>query len=179
MYPFFRLAKELFVHRKAPPLAMGEAHVSSHICWPWDLDFWAELNNGRTLTLLDLGRLPMARRMGLMGALARNRWGLTVAGVSVRYRRRIRAFQRFEMRSRPVGWDDRFMYLEQSMWTRNGDCANHALYRTAVTSNEGIVPPEKVMAEFGMVVTSPPPMADWIQAWIKAEALRPWPPERG
>ena len=31
-----------------------------------------ELNNGRTLTLFDLGRIPMARRMGLDKVLAQN-----------------------------------------------------------------------------------------------------------
>ena len=65
MYPFFRMAKELIIHRNAPPLEMGKSHISHHIRWPWDLDFWLELNNGRTLTLYDLGRIPLAKRIGL------------------------------------------------------------------------------------------------------------------
>ena len=59
MYPVFRLAKELFNHRKPDGLGLFDMHVSRHICWPWDLDMWMELNNGRTLTLYDLGRVPM------------------------------------------------------------------------------------------------------------------------
>ena len=62
MYPFIRMAKELLVFRNAPRLALGDTHISHHICWPWDLDVWMELNNGRTLTLYDLGRIPMAHR---------------------------------------------------------------------------------------------------------------------
>jgi hypothetical protein len=49
MYPFIRMIKELIVHRNAPPLSFGDIHVSHHMCWPWDLDPWMELNNGRTL----------------------------------------------------------------------------------------------------------------------------------
>ncbi len=174
MYPFFRMAKELWVHRKDPPLAIGEAHVSHHICWPWDLDPWRELNNGRTLTLYDLGRIPMARRLGLVSALRRNGWGLTVAGVSVRYRARVRAMQRFEMRSRAIGWDERFLYLEQGIWLGE-KCANHMLLRAAATGPEGIVPPARVAAAMGLEAKSPP-LPEWVRNWIEAEATRPWPP---
>ena len=81
---------------------MTGTHVSHHYCLPWDIDLWRELNNGRTLTLYDLGRIPLAGRVGLIKVLRRERWGLTMAGASVRYRRRIRVFDRIEMRSRLV-----------------------------------------------------------------------------
>ena len=51
MYPFLRLIKEVFKFRKAPQLGFGDVHISHHMCMPWDLDPWVELNNGRTLTL--------------------------------------------------------------------------------------------------------------------------------
>ena len=102
------MAKELYVHRNDPPLDIGGVHVSHHMCWPWDLDLWMELNNGRTLTLFYLGRIPLARRTGLATVIMKNKWGMTVAGVSVRYRQRIRLF-RIEMRSRALGWDERFL----------------------------------------------------------------------
>ena len=175
MYPFIRMFKDLVLVRGATPLGIYDTHVSHHICWPWDLDLWRELNNGRTLTLYDLGRIPLASRVGLIGALRRNRWGLTMAGVSVRYRRRVRMFDRVEMRSRCVGWDDKFIYLEQAMW-KGDDCANHALYRSAVTGRDGIVPPQQVIAALGQPVPQRP-LPDWVQAWIAADAQRPWPPE--
>ena len=134
-----------------------------------------ELNNGRTLTLYDLGRIPLAFRVGLVTALRKERWGLTVAGASIRYRRRIRMFERIEMRSRAIHWDDRFIYLEQSMWKKDGNCANHILYRTAITGKQGIVPPVEVMKSMSVSV-APPELPDWISAWIEAEAKRPWPP---
>ena len=69
MYPLFRFAKEMIKFRNAPRLAVTGTHVSTHVCWPWDLDPWIELNNGRTLTLFDLGRIPMAQRSGLIPIL--------------------------------------------------------------------------------------------------------------
>lgn len=174
MYPFFRLGAELWKARSAPPIGLLDTHVSHHRCWPWDLDLWMELNNGRTLTLFDLGRVPMGRRTGLHAALAAQGWGAAVAGAVVRYRRRVRAFDAIEMRSRCIGWDGRFFYIEQGMWVA-GECANHIVLRSAITSQAGIVPPERVLGAMGLAVQSPA-LPDWVQGWIAAEAARPWPP---
>lgn len=176
MFPFFRLAKEMYrAKRMAPFQSLTDLHVSEHICWPWDLDAFLELNNGRTLTLFDLGRLGMAQRAGLVDVLKRERWGLTMAGSSVRYRRRIHGFERFTVKSRAVCWDDKFTYIEQSMWKKDGECANHVLYRAAVTDKNGIVAPERVLQAMNQSAVSPP-MPDWIANWCQAEATRPWPP---
>ncbi len=175
MYPIVRLMWQMFKHRKDTPLGVTDTHVSRHMCLPWDIDLWMELNNGRTLTLFDMGRIPLAHRVGLIAALKRRKWGLTVAGVSVRYRRRIRMFETITMRSRAVWWDDKFVYIEQSMWKASGECANHILLRTAVTGKPGIVPPTEVMAEVGQEVARPD-APQWVSAWIDADAKRPWPP---
>lgn len=176
MFPFIRAAKDLVVATRQPPLAqLTDAHISHHICWPHDLDFWLELNNGRALTLYDIGRFAMAQRAGLIAALRRENWGLTMAGSCTRFRRRIHGFERFEMRSRAVCWDDKFTYIEQSMWKTNGECASHVVYRAAVTDKNGIVGPERVLEAMGQRADSPP-MPKWIAAWCATEDQRPWPP---
>lgn len=178
MYPFFRLFKDTYAARKAPPMGIFDTHVSHHICMPWDLDMFNELNNGRTLTLYDLGRIPMAQRMGLMSTLRREGWGLTVAGSVVRYRRRIRNLDRIEMQTRAIGWDRRFTYIEQSMWKTNGDCSSQIVLRTAVTDKNGIVTTDRVAKALGTDPDSAPELPEWVAKWIEAEDLRPWPPQR-
>lgn len=174
MYPFIRMIKDLVKFRNAPALGMLDTHVSSHRCWPWDLDFWMELNNGRTLTLYDIGRVTLGQRTGLLKVLAHRKWGLTVAGSSARYRKRVRMFQKFEMRSRLSGWDEKFMYLEQSMW-REGECTSHVLIRAAVTDANGLIGTTEVTKALGMDPVSPR-LPDWILAWCNAEGQRTWPP---
>ena len=100
MYPVVRMAKEFWVNRNASLIKFGEFHVSHHVCWPWDLDMWLELNNGRTLTIYDLGRLVMAKRIGILSLLKEKRWNMPMAGASVRYRRRIAVFERFDILSK-------------------------------------------------------------------------------
>jgi acyl-CoA thioesterase FadM len=174
MYPYIRMYQQLWKFRNAPKLGLFDTHVSHHMCLPQDIDPWMELNNGRTLTLYDLGRLPMGRRMGFESLGKTHGWGMAVAGASTRYRRRVRMFDRFEMRSRVIGWDARFLYMDQSMW-RGGECTSQMLLRSAVASKSGIVPPAQVMQAMGLPEVSPP-LPAWVQAWSEADALRPWPP---
>jgi acyl-CoA thioesterase FadM len=174
MYPVLRLAWQFWRHRADPPLPLTGVHESRHLCWPWDLDIWNELNNGRTLTLYDLGRLPWSRRIGLVAVLRERGWAMAVAGASVRYRKRVHAFDRLTMRTRALGWDERFFYSEQALWVR-GDCASHVLIRSAATSKRGIVPPSDVLAAMGHA-GAPPDLPLWVREWIAAESHRPWPP---
>jgi len=195
MYPIGRMMKEMVLQRRASKIGLLDVHRSSHRCWPWDLDPWMELNNGRTLTLYDLGRLPMMLRNGLVHLLRKSGCGLTVAGASVRYRQRIRAFQRFDMLTRIIGWDERFFYMEQGIWLQER-CANHILLRLAVTKPKpatnnsadsmagnakagGIVPPVTLLAYSDeLAIGDVPELPGWVKHWIESEANRPWPPTR-
>ncbi|WP_370584841.1 hypothetical protein [Paracoccus sp. IB05] len=94
MYPWRRMALVIAKARRQPALAAFDTPISFHLCLPWDIAPWLELNNGRRLALYDLGRLPLRERSGLHRIAKGKGWGMSVAGASVRYRRRVRALQR-------------------------------------------------------------------------------------
>jgi len=175
MYPFVRMAKELFQNRNAPVLALGDTHVSDIFIWPWDIDPFMELNNGRVLTLLDLGRFGLLQRLKVPRLLKDNGWYGTVAGSVVRYRRRITVFQRLELRTRILGWDARFIYIEQALW-RKSECCAHAVVRIAISGGNGIIPTEEIAHAFEFPPESPE-LPSWVSAWAEAETNRTWPPE--
>lgn len=176
MYPFVRLAKEVALNRSRPPLAMGDVHVTHLRAWPFDIDPFLDLNNGRILTLMDLGRTGYFVRLGIPKILKEKGWYGTVAGSAVRYRKRITAMQKLELRTRVIGWDRRFIYFDQAFW-RGGECCAHAVIRTAITTGKGIVPTSEIAGAMGYDPVSPP-LPAWILAWDAAEQDRPWPPER-
>lgn len=176
MYPFARLGWTLFAARSLPPMNALDMHVSQHRCRLVDCDIFMEMNNGRILTLYEMGRFQAAVRMGLWALLKKKRWGLTVAGTSIRYRRRITPFECYETRTRIATWDERFVYIEQGMYKTNGDCASHVLLRTAVVSKGRAVPTKELIEALNITDPRPKP-ADWVQNWIDAEATRIWPPD--
>ena len=175
MYPFIRSALVLRSESRKPSLGIFDTHRLSMMCLPVDADMFWEMNNGRILTFYDLGRFGLSQRIGLLKAMKARKWGFVVAGSSVRYRARIRPFQRFELRTRLLGWDARFIYNEQAMWRGETAC-NHALLRTGVTEGGRLVPTDRVADAVGVPKTSPP-LPEWAARWTDADAARPWPPE--
>ena len=80
--------------------------MSTFRCSLTDIDNFLEMNNGRVFTLYDFGRTDFAIRSGLGKKLLENRWGLVVAGSTIQYRKRIRAFDLVTIKTRiaaPVG----------------------------------------------------------------------------
>jgi acyl-CoA thioesterase FadM len=129
------------------------------------------MNNGRQLTVMDLGRFDLGVRTGLMRIAHRNNWGFTVAGASVRYRHRIRPFSRVNLHSRLIGHDERWFYFQQENRCRGRVCSS-ALIRAAVTSKTGLVPVADVLDAMGASHWNPS-LPEWVKAWIEADDLRP------
>ncbi|MEO1536808.1 MAG: acyl-CoA thioesterase [Pseudomonadota bacterium] len=174
MYPIVRLVKEVYLNRKRSALALHETHVCHLRAWPWDIDVFLDLNNGRILTLMDLGRFGFFTRQGILPKMKAKGWYGTVAGTVIRYRRRITVMQKLELRTRVLGWDDRFTYFDQVFW-RNGEPCAHAVVRTAITKGKGVVQSREVAEVFGYDPVSPE-LPEWVKSWDAAERDRPWPP---
>lgn len=174
MYPYLRLASVMMTERAKPRLALFDTHAMAMRCLPNDLDGFFEMNNGRILTLYDLGRFALSVRIGLWDVLRREGWGLVVAGASVRYRARITGLQRFGLQTRLLGWDEKFFYIEQAMW-RGETCCNHALLRTGITKSGRLAPVVDVARAMGHAGQSPA-LPDWVAGWVGGDQARPWPP---
>ena len=74
MYPYFRMVKEIVRQNFLKTIQLSEVHTYYTLCWPVDLDPWKELNNGRTLTLYDLGRISHLIRSGLKNKIMAKGW---------------------------------------------------------------------------------------------------------
>jgi acyl-CoA thioesterase FadM len=72
--------------------------------WPHDLDTNLHMNNGRYLTIADLGRTDLLLRMGLIKLDLKEGLQPMLSGSAIRYRRELRPFQAFRLESSILCW---------------------------------------------------------------------------
>lgn len=171
MYPFLRIYYTVQRAKSRPKVGLNDVSVLPMSVHLTDLDIYTEMNNARYLNIMEMGRWDLSVRAGLLKVIRKNNWGFTVAGCSIRYRKRLTAFQKFELHSKVAAIDERWFFMEQNIM-RNGVQHTGALFRTAVTSKEGLVPTKKVFEE--MAMPWQPMMPDWVSEWDKSDVNRPW-----
>ena len=180
MYPYLRyttaIAKAIVATKKGQSIDIADTAEITLRCRLNDIDPFFEMNNGRALTLYDFGRTDFAIRSGLGKMLLKKRWGLVVAGSTIQYRKRIRAFDKVTIKTRVVAFEGRWIYIEQSMWVKGKPCSS-ALLRTGVTKGGRVIDSQEVLDAMGKSDWKLPPTG-YVAEWITSDADRPWPPNQ-
>ena len=145
---FRTLWKGLTLRFRSPLEALGTSVLAFRV-WPNDLDVNVHMNNGRFLSVMDLGRFDLTFRTGLGRAMVRNRWKPLVGAVSMRYRRSLDPFERYELHTRVLGWDAKWFYLEQRFLKRGGDLVAQGVVRALFRGKDGNVPAPDVIRQMG------------------------------
>jgi acyl-CoA thioesterase FadM len=141
---------------------------------PNDLDLSLHMNNGRYLAIMDLGRLDLLIRSGLGGAVWRNGWTPVANAAIVRFRRELRAFERYRLETRVVAWQEQAVLLEQTFvfadGDRGGQIAARALFKGALYDRRAqrYIPVDELMITIGISAESPPAAAD-LEAFLAAD----------
>ena len=146
---------------------LGESAITLR-CWPNDLDFNMHMNNGRYLTLMDLGRLDLVVRAGLLGIALQKGWMPVLASATVRFRRSLAPFQRFRLRTRVLGWDAKNILMEQVFEALDGQVAARALVRGVFRSKDGTVPTAEIAEAAGWPQQSPD-LPERVTTWLASE----------
>ncbi|MWB97206.1 acyl-CoA thioesterase [Agromyces seonyuensis] len=81
---------------------------------PTDLDLLGHMNNGKYLTIMDVARMDLMIRSGFWKRLEDAGWYPVVAGQTIAYRKSLQPWQRFDVYTRILGFDERWGYLEQT-----------------------------------------------------------------
>ena len=129
--------------------------------WPHDLDISIHMNNGRYLTLMDLGRTDIMLRSGLWREVWRNKWTPIASAVTILFRRELRPLQEFRLDTRLVCWDATLVVMEQTFimvgGTRDGQTAARALFKGGLYDRKagGFVPVSRLMQTLGVAAESP------------------------
>ena len=173
MYPFIKLTSTLIKAAFSSKLKPEDKSILQLRAGLTDIDMFFELNNARYFNYMEMGRWDFSYRVGLLGVMKKNKWGVAVGGASVRYRRRIPAFSKFTLTTEMLCHDGRWYYFLQEMHRGDKICFS-GLIKACVTSKNGLVDATEVNEALGRSDWNPP-VPEWIQAWIEAEGKRPWP----
>jgi len=164
---YVRLIKVLLSSLWRPTLGLLEESLVEFRVWPGDLDVNLHMTNGRYLALMDLGRVDLLLRMGALRLVVRRGWRPVAGSAAIRFRRPLKPFQKFELRTRIVCWDLRWVFFEQRIEC-GGKVAAEGLVRAMVWSVAGAVPTGEILAAMGKEAPSPP-LPRSIQLWAEFE----------
>jgi acyl-CoA thioesterase FadM len=152
--------------RRVDLLAATRVHLR---VWPNDLDLYRHVNNGRYLTLADLGRIDWFLRTGVMHlALQRNARPI-IGDAMAKFRRDLRLFQSFDIHSRLLGWDPRWMFLEHR-FVRDGRVVGVVAIRGLFQGPRGALSPGEFLGAPGAPALSPA-LPEWLLTWHRANEL--------
>ena len=141
---------------------------------PTDLDLNGHMNNGRYLTLMDIGRMDYAIRLGLGAYMFKNKHYPLTMGVTIRYRLPLMPFQKFEIHTRTICWGQKWIYMDQQFiikgGSRDGVVAAVALIKISYSDvrKHTTILTKDFLNAIGMHVTSPPIPA-YIDKWTDTE----------
>ena len=80
---------------------------------PNDLDLNMHMNNGRYLTIMDLGRTDFTMKLDLHKLMIKQKWGAVATAINVVYLRPLNLFDNYTLRTKLIAWDDKWFYMEQ------------------------------------------------------------------
>ena len=169
MFPWLRLTRVglgLIGESKVDLLA------TTRVClrvWPNDLDFNVHVNNGRYLALADIGRIHWFVRTGVLGVARQHKAFPVVGDAIAKFRQDLKAFQTFEIRTRLIGWDRKWGFIEHR-FVRSDRVIGVVAIRGVFKGPGGPIDPGVLLA--GLAQTAPSPeLPEWASRFHQGSEL--------
>lgn len=113
--------------------------------YPNDLDINLHVNNGRYLTLCDLGRIDLFIRSGLAVVMIKNKWIPVVGSVTMKFIKPLYLFDRIRIVSRVSHWDAKYFYSIHMVY-RDDELVSEGTSKALVVSRKaGRLTPAEVI----------------------------------
>lgn len=135
---------------------------------PHDLDAFGHMNNGRYLQIMDVARVEWMLQTQVIAAIRKNRWAPILGGGVIRYRHSLRLLQLYRVRTRLLGWDERWFYLEHSFKDGRGRCVAVGVTRAGLRNDDDWVHTDEVVNSVQPGARSPA-IPEHIHDWISLE----------
>lgn len=152
MTRWLRFLLTVLAARRRPRLDVASESRLALRVWPTECDA-AFLNHAALLSIMECGRIDIMVRFGFLRLARRHGWYLPLVSVAVRFDRPLRRFERLELTSRIVAWDDAAIWIEHRV-TRGGRLA--ATGKSQVRHVRENVAPARILGLLGIEVPPAP-----------------------
>ncbi len=103
---------------------------------PTDLDFLWHVNNGVYFSFMDFGRWDMIFRNGVFDAAKKNGWYSVVAGETIKFKKSLELWNKFQIETEIIGYDDKYFFIQQK-FVRDGDLMATGLVKVRFLKRKG------------------------------------------
>ena len=162
---YFRLLAALVSGFRAPRLAHDAVFTKNFRVWLHDLDVFGHMNNGRYLQIMDVARTEWMTRTGVLSAMWSYKWSAVLGGGLTRYRRSLKLFQKYQVRTQLIHWDERWFFFEHVFVDAQGRRVAVGISRAALRSGADWVHTSDIVTEVAAGATTPPApefLANWL-----------------
>jgi acyl-CoA thioesterase FadM len=142
--------------------------MSTFRVWPHDIDAFGHMNNGRYLQIMDVARTDWMARVGVVEVMWRRRWSAVIGGGLIRYRHALKPFQRYEVKTRLLSWDQRWWYLEHVFLDQRGRQVAIGVSRAGIRQKRGWLATEDMVEALSPGAVSPTPPS-YVTDWLRLE----------
>jgi acyl-CoA thioesterase FadM len=170
MLLLFRFLLTMLKSRFRSRIGPLEESVVRFTALPHDCDLNFHLNAGRYVSFMDVARIELIGRVRFIGPMLRRGWRPVAGGAVLRFRRSVLPFERFDIRSKVIGWDEKWIYVEHIL-EKDGEFCAIGHMRTVIRSKQGTIPPSEVLAALNLNLPSPP-LPEFVAKWRDAEEER-------
>lgn len=130
-----------------------------------DLDLYLHMNNARYSRSAEYGRLFFALTNGIDVVVKEMGATVVLTAITIRFRRELRLFQKYKLKTRPVYWTNSDVYFEHRFETGPNSFVNCIMYAQMRFVNVTVPDVIKRICN-GKEVTSPDPPKDLLK-WIE------------
>jgi len=103
---------------------------------PTDLDVLMHVNNGVYFSFMDFGRWDMIFRNGAYDLAKKNKWYTVVAGETIKFKRSLKLWDKFTLKTKMIGHDEKYFFVEQTFLHKNQEMAR-ALVKIRFLKRQG------------------------------------------
>ena len=147
--------------------AFDETEITMRVL-PVDLDLLMHVNNGVYFSFMDFGRWDMIFRNGSYDLAQKMGWYSVVAGETIKFKKSLKLWDRFQLKTQIVGHDEKYFFIEQKFNLKGQEMARGLVKVRFLKRAGGTVAVDEVLKGLNLQEKHVPELShDWAQLEAK------------